>query len=70
MMKDIDNDMKLRKLLQPLATFEGSGTMYENYINKPNKQDTDYYNDTEEFVAIAEGREQPLYMFTYNPEMT
>lgn len=35
-----------------------------------NKQDTDYYNDKEEFVAIAEGRDLPMYIFTYNIEMT
>lgn len=70
MMRDIENDPNLKKFIQPLATFEGTGTMVENYLNMKNKQDTDYYNDDEEFIAIAEGRELPIYMFTYNPEMT
>ena len=69
-MRDIEEDLHLRKFIQPLATFEGTGTMEENYINIANKQDTDYYDDKDEFVAIAEGRELPIYMFTYNPEMT
>jgi hypothetical protein len=70
MMRDIESDPNLKKFIQPLATFEGTGTMVENYLNMKNKQDTDYYNDDEEFIAIAEGRELPIYMFTYNPEMT
>lgn len=70
MMRDIESDPNLKNFIQPLATFEGTGTMVENYLNMKNKQDTDYYNDDEEFIAIAEGRELPIYMFTYNPEMT
>ena len=70
MMRDIETDPHLKKFIQPLATFEGTGTMIENYLNMKNKQDTDYYSDEEEFVAIAEGRDLPIYMFTYNPEMT
>lgn len=69
-MKDIEQDHKLKQYVQPLATFEGSGTIFENYVNIPNKQDTDYYEDTEEFVAIAEAKDLPVYMFTYNLEMT
>ena len=37
MMKDIENDVHLRKFIQPLATFEGTGTMEEDYINIANK---------------------------------
>ena len=70
MMRDLQTDPHLRKFVQPLATFEGTGTMDSNFINIANKQDTDYYDDKEEFVAIAEGKDLPLYMFTYNPEMT
>ena len=70
MMKDVVNDKNLRRFIQPLATFEGTGTIEEDYFNIANKQDTDYYDDKDEFVAIAEGRELPIYMFTYNPEMT
>lgn len=69
-MRDIENDVQLKKFIQPLATFEGSGTVDTFYINKKNQQDTDYYSDTEEFIAIAEGRDLPIYMFTYNLEMT
>ena len=28
------------------------------------------YEDKDEFVAIAEGKDIPLYIFTYNIEMT
>ena len=70
MMRDLDDDPNLKKIIQPIATFEGSGVTESFWINKENKQDTDYYNDKEEFIAIAEGRDLPLYLFTYNIEMT
>jgi hypothetical protein len=28
------------------------------------------YNDRDEFIAIAEGKDVPIYFFTYNLEMT
>jgi hypothetical protein len=28
------------------------------------------YNDKDEFIAIAEGKDVPIYFFTYNLEMT
>lgn len=70
MMRDVEADPNLRRLITPLATFEGSGTQETFFINIKNKQDTDEYDDKEEFIAIAEGKDLPLYMFTYNPEMT
>ena len=70
MIRDLKDDPQLKKYLQVIATFEGSGQRDENYLNHPNSQDTDYYNDEEEFIAIAEGRDLPVYIFTYNIEMT
>lgn len=70
MIRDLENDPKLNKFIQPIATFEGSGKVDSFYLNKKNAQDTDSYDDKEEFVAIAEGRDLPLYLFTYNIEMT
>jgi len=70
MMRDIETDMHLKNLIQPLATFEGSGSQESFFINIKNKQDSDEYDDKEEFIAIAEGKDLPIYMFTYNPEMT
>lgn len=69
-MRDIEKDVNLKRFILPLATFEGSGTVDTFYLNAKNNQDTDYYDDAEEFVAIAEGRDYPIYMFTYNVEMT
>lgn len=69
-MRDLEEDANLKRFIQPIATFEGSGTIDSFYFNKENKQDTDYYDDKDEFVAIAEGRDIPLYLFTYNIEMT
>ena len=67
MMRDIETDLHLNKIIQPLATFEGSGQQEKFFINIENKNE---YSDKEEFVAIAEGKDLPIYMLTYNPEMT
>lgn len=70
MLKSIAYDEKLSKILSPIATFEGSALAEnENFFlteSKANKE----YRDRDEFVAIAEGKEIPLYIFTYNIEMT
>jgi len=34
---DIQNDVNLKRLMQPLATFEGSGSVDTFYMNKENK---------------------------------
>ena len=51
MMRDIETDLHLNKIIQPLATFEGSGQQETYFINIENKNE---YSDKEEFVAIAE----------------
>lgn len=34
MVRDIESDPHLKKYIQPLATYEGTGTKVENYLNK------------------------------------
>jgi len=66
-MADWKFDERLKKLLTPIATFAGSA-LADNTpsIDKKNKT----YDEQLEFIAIAEGVEIPLYIFTYNLEMT
>ena len=66
--KDVMSDIKLSKLIEPLATFDGSGQFNKNNSLVEHK-DKPYQNELE-FVAIAEGKSLPLYIFTYNVEMT
>lgn len=67
--KDIDSDEILRKAIQPLATFEGSGFTYDKRdLDQPDEDRL--YDPADEFVAIAEGIDLPVYLFTYNVEMT
>ena len=67
-MKDLESDDRIKKWITPLATFRGSGyaehkqTMH-NITEQPYRKDL-------EFVAIAEGIDLPIYLFTYNIEMT
>lgn len=51
-----------------IATFNGSA----NAENKLTMQDSSefIYNPKHEFVAIAEGKNLPIYIITYNIEMT
>jgi hypothetical protein len=37
MMRDLDDDPNLKKIIQPIATFEGSGVTESFWINKENK---------------------------------
>ena len=55
-------------MIEPLATFEGSGRLLRNmsFVDQMAKP----YKDDHEFVAIAEGKDLPIYIFTYNVEMT
>jgi len=74
-LKDIAQDERLRKMIQPLATFEGSAILDAPNSLVEGKKDAEQrqkanYKKEEEFVAIAEGTDLPLYIFTYNPEMT
>lgn len=66
-LKDLMSDDRLKKWLVPLATFYGSGDS-QNKHSITSKEDT--YTSEDEFVAIAEGADLPLYIFTYNIEMT
>jgi len=56
--------------LDPIATFEDSA-LAENdkfFIEESKQKKT--YDERGEFIAIAEGKDIPLYIFTYNIEMT
>ena len=64
--KDLEMDERLSKWISPIATFSGSGDIAMEKMNNP---DLPYDRDLE-FIAIAEGKDLPLYMFTYNVEMT
>jgi hypothetical protein len=56
--------------LSPIATFEGSALAENaNFFGIESKADQEYI-DKDEFIAIAEGINIPLYIFTYNIEMT
>lgn len=64
-MKDLKSDDSLKKWITPIATFKGTGDATKILTN-----DTSSYDRNLEFIAIAEGIDLPLYMFTYNVEMT
>jgi hypothetical protein len=65
-LRDLKSDDALKKLITPIATFRGSGDVFEEARN-----DTMFnYEKLDEFIAIAEGINLPLYIFTYNIEMT
>lgn len=69
-LRSIAYDEKLSKILSPIATFDGSALAEnQNFFGTESKANQDYM-DRDEFVAIAEGIEIPLYIFTYNIEMT
>lgn len=61
------SDDRLKKWLVPLATFYGSSDS-QNQHSITSKVDT--FTKEDEFVAIAEGADLPMYIFTYNLEMT
>ena len=65
--KDLKSDDRLKKWITPVATFKGSGDA-RNDILQADKVSP--YDSNDEFIAIAEGIDLPLYMFTYNVEMT
>lgn len=66
-MRDWDNDDRLRHILTPIATFEGSA-LADNELTLDSPSEKEYQDDLE-FVAIAEGTKLPFYIFTYNIEM-
>ena len=65
--RDIHSDDRLKKLITPIATLKGSGDAIRNISTSSVKLP---YDKNDEFVAIAEGIDLPLYIFTYNMEMT
>lgn len=67
-LKDINIDDRLKKWITPLATFKGSAWA-KHELTMDDVASRDYQKENE-FVAIAEGIDLPLYMFTYNMEMT
>ena len=66
-LQDIKNDERLVKWITPLASFNGSGIEIGTHRNH---NLTAPYDPKQEFVAIAEGTHLPVYIFTYNIEMT
>jgi hypothetical protein len=66
--KDLQQDDRLKKWITPLATIKGSAFAETEHSTDPIKS-KDYIKENE-FVAIAEGLDLPLYIFTYNLEMT
>lgn len=66
--KDLNMDDRLKKWIAPIATFRDSEKAAQNETKEvmENKK----YKKEDEFVAIAEGISLPLYIFTYNIEMT
>lgn len=66
--KDLKNDDKLGKIITPIATFRDSA-LSDTRLSFANKTGNTY-DAGEEFVAIAEHKDMPLYIFTYNIEMT
>ena len=66
--RDLNLDEKLKQWITPIATFKGTGDAHENIkVDGVEKND---YNKDYEFIAIAEGIHLPIYLFTYNIEMT
>lgn len=45
MIKDLNNDPQLKKYLQPIATFEGSGMIQQEYFNVEKKDEAENYSD-------------------------
>jgi len=69
--KDLESDDQLKKWITPIATFKGTGdAIHKESINSLNKTYVHVYDPKSEFVAIAEGINLPMYLFTYNLEMT
>ena len=55
-------------MIDVIATFSGSANA--DHKHSLDNKDESKYNQKEEFVAIAEGKQLPIYIFTYNLEMT
>ena len=68
--RDLQADEQLAKWITPLATFKNSGKAKWSQVSWSEDESDRVYKSTDEFVAIAEGIELPIYIFTYNIEMT
>lgn len=69
--KELKIDESLRKWVTPIATFKDSGKATWDIVSWSTQDDKPkVYKPDEEFIAIAEGINLPLYFFTYNIEMT
>ena len=68
--RDLKADEQLAKWITPLATFKNSGKAKWSQVSWSEDESDRVYKSTDEFVAIAEGIELPIYIFTYNIEMT
>jgi len=64
--KDLESDDHLKRWLTPIATFKGTGDAQTREMVSNDKD----YDSSHEFIAIAEGITLPVYVFTYNIEMT
>jgi hypothetical protein len=68
--RDLNSDEQLTKWITPLATFKDSGKAKWSQVSWSEDESDKVYNSRDEFIAIAEGIEVPIYFFTYNIEMT
>ena len=68
--RDLKADERLSKWITPLATFKDSGKAKWNMVSWSDDGADKIYNEADEFIAIAEGKDVPIYFFTYNIEMT
>ena len=68
-LRELKMDDKLRKWFNPIATFKDSGNA-DASINFVTPKEELKYDPELEFVAIAEANDIPMYIFTYNVEMT
>ena len=68
-LKDLETDSRLKKIITPLATFMGSGDAKNSMTIEAEPEKWGYGKELE-FIAIAEGLDLPIYIFTYNIEMT
>jgi len=69
-LRDLKADEKLSKWIAPLATFKDSGKARWSMVSWSEDANSRIYEERDEFIAIAEGKDIPLYFFTYNIEMT
>lgn len=68
--RDLKSDEQLMKWITPLATFKDSGKADWSKVSWSEDVSDKVYNSRDEFIAIAEGIDVPIYFFTYNIEMT